>query len=167
MGWKLKILAFIAIAVILSGCVWLGYVVYARYQGNEYVLQLSASFNAAMLVNGEETFTEPEKAVICTYEGQRYVILPENYKAIVSLLRKDCAMPMFRRVGRDAPLSITVCDSTLFEIEPDAGSVDGALICLTTDTGKRYTMHVRGGNIWTQILEYTTTGRPDRWNLPL
>ena len=167
MGWRLKILVFLTLGTLLAYCAWLGYLVNARYQANEYVLQVAASFNAASLVNGEETYTEPDKAVISAYEGQRYVILPENYRAIVSLLRKDHVMPMFRRVGKDAPLSITICGSAQLKIEPDKNSVDGALVCFTTHTGKRFTMHVRGGNIWKQILEYTTIGHSEYRNLPL
>ncbi len=167
MSWKLKAIVCLVLGVLLAYCAWLGYLVYARYQGNAYILQTAASFNAAALLNGEETYTEPDRAVISSYEGQRYVILPDNYRAIVSLLRKDSAMPMFRRVGKDAPLSITICDSARIQIEPDRGSVDGALVLFTSDTGKRFTMHVHGGNIWKQILEYTTTGHSGYRNLPL
>lgn len=158
MGWKLKTAAVIAFAMALVGCVWLGYAVRARYQGNEYVVQVTNAFNAAALVNGEETFTDPERAVVSAYEGRQYVILPENYKGFVSLLRKDCAMPMFRRVGSDAPLSITICGSGQLRIEPDPDSIDGALIAFTSGAGGRFTMHVRGGNIWRQLVEYATTG---------
>ena len=167
MGWKLRILAFLAFGMFLVGCVWIGYVVVARYQGNGYLMEMTASFNAAALVNGEETYTEPDKAVISTYEGQRYVILPDNYKAIVSLLRKDHAMPLLRRVGKDAPLSISICDGAQLRIEPDRDSVDGALISFVADSGKHFTMHVRGGNIWKQLIEYATVGHGEKKNLPL
>lgn len=165
MSWRLKAVVILALALLLAGTLWMGFAVYARYQGNEYVLQLSAAFNAAALVNGEETFTEPEKAVISAYEGRRYVVLPENYRAIVSLLRRNSAMPPFRRVGRDAPLSITVCDSTAIRLRPD--TEDGALVCLTTDGGREFTMHVRGGNIWKQILEYAVAGHSENRNIEL
>ena len=167
MSWKLKILVFTALGALLVYLAGLGYLVYARYQANEYVLQVAAAFNAASLVNGEETYTEPDKAVIADCEGKRYVILPENYRAIIALLRKDHAMPMFRRVGKDAPLKITICDSAVLRIKPDEGSIDGALVSFTNDAGKRFTMHVRGGNIWKQILGYTTTGSSEYRNLPL
>lgn len=165
MGWKSKTVVFLTLAVFLATCLWMGYAVHARYQGNEYVLQLGAAFNAASLLNGEETFTDPDKAVISTYDGQRYVILPENYKAIASLLRKDHAMPLFDRVKADAPLSIAICDCTRIRIEPDGD--DGALVFLGTDGGRSFTMHVRGGNIWKMILEYTTTGHMENRNIPL
>ena len=76
-------------------------------------------------------------------------------------------MPVFRRIRGDAPLSICICDGARLLIEPDRDSVDGALISFTTDAGKRYTMHVRGGNIWKQIVEYATVGHSQRQNLPL
>lgn len=165
MGWKGRIAVALVCALLLGGVLLLGYIVHARYQGNAYVVQVAAAFNAAALVNGEETYTDAERAVISGYEGRRYVVLPENYKALVSLLRKDHAMPPFRRVGADAPLSIAICDSAFIQIEPDGD--DGALVCFTSDAGKRYTMHVRGGNIWKQIVEYATTGHSGRQNLPL
>ncbi len=167
MGWRLKIIVLFALAFFLFGCLWLGFSVYARYQGNDYLMQVTAAFNAAALVNGEETYTEPDKAVISAFEGKRYVVLPENYKAIVSLLRKDHVMPVFRRVGKDAPLSIDICGGARLRIEPDRDSVDGALVSFAADGGKRYTMHVRGGNIWEQLVRYATVGHSQYLNLPL
>ena len=119
------------------------------------------------LWNGEETYTDPDRAVISSYQGQRYVIIPENYKAIVSLLRKDCAMPLFSRVGKDAPLSIAICASDTIDIEPCGNGVDEALIRFVNGSGKRFAMHVRGGNIWKQLVEYATTGHSERKNLPI
>ncbi len=167
MGWKLKTAVCLALVFFLGSCAWLGFTIYARYQGNAYLVAVTASFNAASLVNGEETYTEPDKAVISAFEGRRYVVVPENYKAIVSLLRKDHVMPMFRRVGKDAPLAITLCGSAQLRIEPDRDSDDGALVFFAGDGGKRYTMHVRGGNIWKQFLEYATVGHSGNKNLPL
>ena len=167
MGWRLKLVAILALMILVGGCAWLSYAVYARYQGNDYNVALAASFNAAALVNGEETYSSSDSAVISAYEGKRYVVLPDNYKAIVSLLRKDNAMPMFRRVGKDAPLSIAICDSAALRIEPDGNGDDEALIEFTDDAGKRYTMHVRGGNIWKQIVEYATVGHGEHRNIAL
>lgn len=167
MGWKLKALVAIGLAMALVGCAWLGYAVHARYQGNVYIVRMTTAFNAAALVNGEETYTDADRAVISAYEGRRYVINPDNYKPLVSLLRKDCAMPMFRRVGKDAPLEIVVCGGARLDIRPDPDSVDGALIAFNDDTGRRFTMHVRGGNIWKQLVEYATAGHSGHPNLPL
>ena len=167
MSWKSKAVVFIVIVVFLFTCLGLAYAVYARYQGNDYLIQVTAAFNAASLLNGEETYTDPENAVISTYEGQQYVILPENYKAIVSLLRKDYVMSMFRRVGKNAPLSISICNSATLQIVPDEGSVDGALIFFQSAGGRSYTMHVRGGNIWKQLIEYATVGHSQNKNLLL
>ena len=167
MGWKGKTLIALALAMALVGAVWMGYSIRARYHGNEYVMKMTLAFNAAALANGEETYTDPDRAVISACGGQRYVIVPENYKAIVSLLRKDCAMPLFRRPGKDAPLEITVCNSARLRLEPDPDSVDGALVAFTADSGQRFTMHVRGGNIWKQIVAYATVGHGEHPNLPL
>ena len=167
MGWKLKTTVLLSLGILLVVSLGFGYVVYARYQGNAYAVQIAASFNAASLVNGQETYTQPDRAVVSSYEGRRFVILPDNYNALVSLLRKDHAMPPFRRVGEDAPLSIVICDSARLRIAPDGDSVDGAFVCYTDDAGKQYTMHVRGGNIWKQLVEYATTGYAKRRNLAL
>ncbi len=167
MGWRMKTVVIFAVVLFVVTTAWLGFVVYARYQSNDYSVQVAAAFNAALLVNGEETFTDPERAVISGYQGQRYVIVPENYKAIVSLLRKDCAMPPFKRAGKDAPLTITVCDSATIHIRPDGDGVDAALIDFTAGDGRRYAMHVRGGNIWKQFVEYATAGHGQNKNLPL
>lgn len=167
MGWRMKTVVIFAVVLFVATTAWLGFVVYARYQSNDYSVQVAAAFNAALLVNGEETFTDPDRAVISGFQGRRYVIVPENYKAIVSLLRKDCAMPPFKRAGKDAPLTITVCDSATISIRPDGDGVDAALIDFTTGDGKRYAMHVRGGNIWKQFVEYATAGHGQNKNLPL
>ena len=92
MGWKMKTFVIFAVILFVVTTAWLGFVVYARYQANDYSVEVAAAFNAATLVNGEETFTDPDRAVISSYQRQRYVIIPENYKAIVSLLRKDCCI---------------------------------------------------------------------------
>ena len=167
MGWKTKTLIILALLMALAGGAWMGFSIRARYQGNDYVMQMTTAFNAAALVNGDETYTDEGRAVISAYEGRRYVVIPENYKAVVSLLRKDYVMSMFRRVSKDAPLQITVCDGARLQIEPDPDSVDGALIAFTADSGRRFTMHVRGGNIWKQLVEYATVGHGERLNLPL
>lgn len=167
MGWRMKTVVIFAVVLFVATTAWLGFVVYARYQSNDYSVQVAAAFNAALLVNGEETFTDPDRAVISGFQGRRYVIVPENYKAIVSLLRKDCAMPPFKRAGKDAPLTITVCDSATISIRPDGDGVDAALIDFTAGDGKRYAMHVRGGNIWKQFVEYATAGHGQNKNLPL
>ena len=164
MSWRLRIAVIFVVVFLLATCLWLGYFIRARYQGNEYLVRLTASFNAAALLNGEETYTDPDRAVISAYEGRRYVVLPENYKPLVSLLRKDHAMPPLRRVGRDAPLTIDICGSARLCVEPDGE--DGALVRFTDEAGRRFTMHVRGGNIWKQIIEYATVGHGENQNLP-
>lgn len=167
MGWKGRTVLALAIAIFVAGCLFLGYMVRARYQANEYRVRVAAAFNAAMLVNGDETYTDPQRAVIATSEGRRYVVVPENYKALVTLLRKENAMPLFRRVGKDAPLTIDICDSARLRLRPDDNGQDGALVEFTTDAGKRFIMHVRGGNIWKQITEYATVGHGENRNLEI
>ena len=101
MSWKAKICIILVLVFLLSGILMLGFFVHARYRGNAYFVEVTAAFNAAALLNGEETFTDPERAVISTYDGTKHVIVPENYKGLVSLLRKENAMPPFRRISKD------------------------------------------------------------------
>ena len=50
MGWKLRAAVIFVVGFLIAGCLWFGYVVHARYQGNEYVVQLTAAFNAVLAV---------------------------------------------------------------------------------------------------------------------
>ena len=166
MSWKGKLLIGIAAAILLTAIFFMIYVVRAKYRSNEYILQLGAAFNAAILVNGDETLTDPEYAVISEYDGKKYLIVPENYKALNTLLRKDAVMPIFGNSLKDAPLSIRICDTALVRIRPNKHSVDGASIYFDTGTQHFY-MHVKGGNIWTQILSWATKGSTHYDNIPL
>ena len=75
-GWRSKSIVAFALVFFFVTCAWLGYAVYARYQGNEYLVRLAASFNAATLVNAEETYVEPR------YQDLQFRIALDRYNKI-------------------------------------------------------------------------------------
>ena len=72
--WTMIILAFSALFLFIGGMV---YVVKAKYALNDYTMQVGFGFNAAMMVNAEETHMDADKAVIAQYEGKRVVIVDD------------------------------------------------------------------------------------------
>lgn len=165
MKWYTKLLVFLAIGTLLFVIFGFSYVIRAKYQMNEYNIQLGVAFNAATFVNATETFTDEENAVIATYEGKSAVIVPENYKALQSYLRRDYAMPPFGKVKDEGALHISICGESHLYIQGDKDG-QGALLRLDTD-GKSFLMHVTGGDLWEKILKVSMDGRNDYPNIPL
>ena len=161
-----RLLIGFAAFMLAVGIFFFVYVIRAKYEANEYIIQLGASFNAASLLNGAETYTDPEKAVIAEYDGVRTVIVPENYKALNTLLRKDCVMPLLPDSFKNAPLTITVCGQAVITIQPEKNSVDSAQIRFDTGT-HTYCMRVSGGNVWTMLVQYATEGSNSYKNISL
>ncbi len=160
-----KLLTVLAICVLLFVILGFGYLVRAKYQMNEYTIQLGAALNAATLVNATETHTDDQNAVIASYQGRRVVIIPENYKALKAYLLQDHAMPPFGSVDEEKALSITICGESHLVIQGDKNG-QGALIRFVS-SGKSMLMHVSGGDIWEKILQIALEGRSNRLNLPL
>lgn len=156
MKWYTKLFVLLGIATLLFVIVGMCYLVNAKYQMNEYTVQLGLSFNAATYVNATETFTDAENAVIAEYEGRRSVIVPENYKGLQSYLRRDHAMPFLAFVNKDEALHISICDTSHLYIIGDKDG-QGAMIRFETN-GKNYTMHVTGGDLWQKILDVSLKG---------
>lgn len=165
MKWYTKLLVLIAIATLLFVIFGMGYLVNAKYKMNEYSVQLGAAFNAATYVNATETHTDAENAVIANYQGRSSVIVPENYKALQSYLRRDHAMPPFGGVDADDALHISICTQSHLYITGDKDG-QGALIRFET-AGKSFLMHVNGGDLWEKILTMALDGRSNMPNLPL
>ena len=132
---------------------------------NEYNIQLSAAFNAVTLVNATEIHTDEESAMIAEYEGQRMIVAPDNYKMLLTYLRRDYAMPPFGRVNKEGALHLTICGATHIWVQGDG---DGQGATLIMDNGeKSFTMHVNGGDLWQKILDISTKGSYKSTNLPL
>lgn len=156
MKWYTKLFVLIAVATLLFVIVGMIYLVNAKYQMNDYTVQLGLSFNAATYVNATETFTDEENAVIAEYEGRRSVIVPENYKGLQSYLRRDHAMPFLAFVNKDNALHISICNQSHLYIVGDKDG-QGAMIRFETN-GEKYTMHVTGGDLWQKILDISLDG---------
>ena len=141
--WTMIILAFSALFLFIGGMV---YVVKAKYALNDYTMQVGFGFNAAMMVNAEETHMDADKAVIAQYEGKRVVIVPENYKAVQSCLLRQAAMPLFGRVRHQ--------DGEGFTAEWIAKD-------------ERCVMHAAGGNHWQRLLTLCLEGTAKSPNIAL
>lgn len=165
MKWYTKLLILLSIGTLVFFIGGLIYVITAKYQMNEYALQVAASFNAATMVNASETHTDAPNAVVARYDECEAVIVPENYKALVSYLRRDHAMPFFSIMNKDTALHISICDRSHLYI---AGDPDGQGATIHFDSmGKTYRMHVRGGDLWDKILTISTKGSSKYPNISL
>lgn len=163
MKWYLKLLIIAALTTLIFYIGSMVYLVVAKYEMNDYVVEMGAAFNAATIINATETHTDPESAVIAEYNGQSAVIVPENYKALQSYLRRDHAMPPIAFINKENALHIAVCDKSHLYIQGDKDG-QGALIRLES-SGEKYTMHVTGGDLWDKILTIAldgTTKNPNR-----
>lgn len=160
--WTMIAAAFSALFLFIGGMM---YVVKAKYALNDYTLQVGLGFNAAMMVNAQETLLDEDSAVIARYDGQSVVIAPENYKAVQFCLLRQAAMPIFGRVRREGALSITLCGEAQAYIQPDADG-EGFTVDWTAK-GERFVMHASGGNHWQRLLTLCLEGTAKTPNIEL
>ena len=156
MKWYAKlivILALLALAAVIFGMV---YVVTAKNNMNEYNIQSGAVFNAAMLINGETTYTDAEHAVIASYEGEKAVVIPENYKSLLFYLRQNAGWPLYIPVHREHALTIDVCGQSVFTVDFDANGEDAAVELITEN--KTFVMHIRGIALKERLLKCAMEG---------
>lgn len=165
MKWYLKLIIFLAIATLVAYIGSMVYLVTAKYKMNDYTLELGATFNAATMVNASTTHTDAASAVIARYKDQSAVVVPENYPALTSYLRREHAMPLFAFVNKDKALHIAVCDESHFYIVGDK-SGDGATVRLESAHGT-YTMHITGSDVYEKILDLCLKGSQKYPNLPV
>jgi len=160
--WTMVIAAFSALLALMVGMV---YVVRAKYALNDYTMQVGLGFNAAMMVNAQETLTDESSAVIAEYEDRRVVIAPENYRAVQSCLLRQAAMPPFGRVRREGALHISVCGTSEMYVQPDD---DGEGFTVEWRSGdERYVMHASGGGHWQRLLTLCLEGSTQTKNIEL
>lgn len=165
MKWYTKLLVALGVGTLIFVIVGFVYIVRAKYSMNEYAVQVGAAFNAATIVNATETHTDEQQAVIATYNGKSSVIVPENYKALQSYLRRDHAMPFWAHVNESKALHVSICGRSHLYIVGDKDG-QGAMIRFET-AGKTFTMHVRGGDLWDKIVKVCMDGTSKNANLPL
>lgn len=160
-----KIIVTIAVLTLVALIGSMIYFVSAKYQMNEYAVQIGNVFNAATIVNATETYTDEERAVIATYNGESSVIVPENYKALMSYLRRDHARPLFGSVKKENALHISICGQSHLYI---AGDKDGqGATILLENMGDSFVMHVAGGDLWDKIVDMSLKGTARNPNIPL
>lgn len=160
--WMMIVAAFVSLSLFIGGMV---YVVKAKYALNDYTMQVGFGFNAAMMVNAEETHTDADKAVIAQYEGKRVVIVPENYKAVQSCLLRQAAMPLFGRVKHEGALRITLCGETEVYVQSDKDGEGVTAEWIAQD--ERFVMHAAGGNHWQRLLTLCLEGTAKSPNIEL
>lgn len=165
MKWYTKLVLWLVILAFVGVIGGMIYVVSAKYTMNDYDVQVAAVFNAAMLVNATETYTDPEHAVIAEYEGKSTVIAPENYRIVANYLSVNAAPPLFASVDRERALSIRVCGETDFYVVPDRNG-DGATLCMEGKT-QTFVMHVRGSELWEKLKGVCLEGTAKHPNLSL
>lgn len=160
-----KILAVITVLTLVLTIGGMVYVVKAKFAVNDYTLQLGTSFNAAMMVNATETYTDADKAVIAEYGGRRVVIVPENYRQVISCLSRQAAMPLLAFVDKEEALHVSICDASDLYAQPDKDG-EGFTVEWQLE-GKRFVMHTSGGNHWERLLQYCLDGASKAPNIEL
>ena len=163
----IRIMVVFAIVLLVAGIAFLIFSVHSRLNGTEYQFQVDAVLSAASIANGEDPLTtDPDKAVIAEYQGKRAVVVPGNYTALSSWLRKDAASLPFLSIDKENALKLTVCNEAVFYAVPDKGSEDVVLIELTT-MGRTFRIRTDGGNQWQSLLTCCMKGSYHDDNIPL
>ena len=156
-----------AVAILLvGGIVFFAWCVHARMVKMEYEFEVDAVLAACSVANGGEPVTDPTLAVVSSFDGQRHVIVPGNYKALSSWLRKDAAAvpSLFFRIERETALNIVFCSEARLWAEPRENG-DVVMVLLETG-GKSYYIRTDGGNQWKSLLGCATEGTYHDDNLP-
>ena len=152
-----RILAILTVLLLVFGIGFMTFFVYGRMKTSEYQFQVDAVLSAAAVANQGEPLTDPDKAVLAEYEGKTAVIVPGNYTALSSYLRKDAATLPFLRMDTSGALKITVCGEAIFTAVPADESGDVVLIRLETG-GKVFRMRTDGGNQWASLIRCCMEG---------
>ena len=162
-----RILIVGTVLLLVFGIVFLIWSIHSRLKGSEYQFQVDAVLAAASIANEENPLTtDPDKAVIAEYDGCRAVVVPGNYMALSSYLRKDAASMLFLSMDRDKALKLTICNEAVLYIAPQDDSGDVVLIEFST-MGQRFRMRTDGGNQWKNLLACCMQGTYHDENIPL
>ena len=162
-----RILIIFTIVFLVLGIGLLAFSIYSRTNGTEYQFQVDAVLGAAFIANEEDPLTtDPDRAVIAEYDGRKAVIVPNNYMALSSYLRKDSASMLFFSINREKAIKLTVCNEAVFYIAPQENSEDVAYVELST-MGQTFHMRTDGGNQWKNLLNCCTKGTYHDENIPL
>lgn len=165
MRWVIRLLVAAALFTLVFYIGGMVYIVRAKYQMNEYAYRIDAAFRAAEMVNADKTSVLEEEAIIAEYEGERCVIVPENYKALRNYLRRQHAMPPFGRVDRENALHIAICGKDHLYVEGDSDGQGATVRFECAD--EAYVMHVSDMDLWQKILAVSMEGSYKGKNLPV
>lgn len=160
-----KVIIALALAALVVGICALFIVVKSKYAVNDFNVDLNMAFNAAMMLNGETTNTDEDKAVICEYDGRRTVLEPDNYKAVSYYLCLKSRMALFNRVDMENALALRFCGSTVLYASPDKDE-DGVYLHWVTPK-KTYNMHALGSELWEKLTQTCMEGTNRTPNVPL
>ena len=162
-----RILIIFVVLILVFGIAFIVYSIHARLNGTEYQFQIDAVLTAASIENQEDPLTtDPAKCVVAEYDGKQYVVVPGNYLALSSYLRKDAASLLLTGPDKSKAVKLTVCDEAVIWAAPEGDSVDVVLVELTT-MGKTFRMRTDGGNLWKQLIACCTEGTYHDDNIPL
>lgn len=162
-----RILVIFTIVVLVLGIGFLVLSIYSRTSGTEYQFQVDAILTAASIANEEDPLTtDPDKSVIAEYAGQKAVVVPGNYLALSSYLRKGAASMVFFSINRENALKLTVCNEAVFYIAPQGNSTDVVYVELST-MGQSFHMRTHGGNQWKNLVDCCMKGTYHDDNIPL
>lgn len=162
-----RILIFFTVVLLVSGIAFLIFSIHSRLKGTEYQFQVDAVLTAASIANEENPLTtDPALSVTAEYDGRKTVVVPGNYTALSSYLRKDAANMLFFPMDRDNALKLTVCDIATFLIAPQDATGDVVLVELVTKD-QTFRMRTDGGNQWKALLDCCMKGTYHDENIPL
>ena len=160
------LIVFVALLLVF-GIAFFVFSVHSRLANSEYQFQVDAVLTAASIANGPDPLTtDPAVSVIAEYDGQRAVVVPANYLALSSYLRKDSAGLLFSSPNREKAMKITVCDVATFYLAPEGDSGDVVLIELITKD-RSFRVRTDGGNQWQCLLDCCLKGTYHDQNIPL
>ena len=162
-----RILIIFTAVILVLGIAFLIFSIHTRLKGTEYQFQVDAILTAASIANGEDPLTtDPSVSVTAEYEGRKAVIVPGNYTALSSYLRKDAASVLFFSMDREKALKLTVCDIATLFLAPQGGSNDVVFVELNTKD-QCFRMRTDGGNQWDNLLACCLKGTYHDSNIPL
>ena len=162
-----RILIILTVVLLVAAIGFIIFAISSRTAIPNYQFQVDAVLTAASIANEEDPLTtDPGKCVTAEYDGRRTVVVPGNYQTLSYYLKENAACPLFVSVNRDKALKLTVCDVATFYVIPDGDSGDAAILELDT-SNKHFGMRVKGGNLWTKLLECCTDGTYHDKNIPL
>ena len=165
MKWGKRILIVFPILLLVAGIVLMGYLVSARRQSVEYQFQVDAILGACSVANGGEAVTDPERCVTAEYQDRRTVVVPGNYLALSTFLRRDAMMPFYAKMDRTEALKLTFCGQAELYAMPQR---KGERVLIELNTGDaRFLIQARGGNLWKSLLACCMEGTYHDENIPL